>query len=152
MSITLKLIKGLSYRGGVNGILKATKVKPFCTVETMEEAKAAVATGHFEIVTAAAPTEDMNQKKPSSAVTTADLPKALNKMTTNELIAKATELNVDISQCNTNKERVGAIQKALDEGAQNTINQQDENIPPQQEDSANQQDDGETPKIPFQEE
>ena len=77
MSIKLKLTKGLSYRGGVNGILKATKDKPFILVSTMEEAQAAVATGYFEIVGtqkqskspagskgSAIATKDLNKKEP----------------------------------------------------------------------------------------
>ncbi|TCX51934.1 MULTISPECIES: hypothetical protein [unclassified Dehalobacter] len=157
MSIQLKLTKGLSYRGGLNGALKATKDKPFISVETKKEAEAAVATGYFEIVGAAAPAAPaanlLNDVKSSSAVTTADLPKALSKMTTDELVAKATDLNVDISECKTNKERVETIQAAIDAAAEAAVatSQQDENAE-NQETTDDQQDDGDSSQIPFQEE
>ncbi len=160
MTIMLKLIKGLSYRGGANRALKASKGQPFVSVETMEEAEAAMATGHFEIVRVpqapppaeppAGTQEDKKQAqtpRTSAALTTADLSKPLNKMTTAELVARAAEIGVDISDCKNNDERREAIQAALDAAPEAPE-------PPAgtQEDPANQPVGGEPPHIPFTEE
>ncbi len=100
MSVKIKLIKGLSYRGGKDGTLRATKDKPFCIVKTMEEARAAIATGHFKFV------EEIKDKEPE---------KTIGKMTKDELEDYAAELGVDISDCKNNDERKEAIKKALEE-------------------------------------
>lgn len=123
MSIKLKLIKGLSYRGGKDGTLKATKDKPFCFVETMEEAQAAIASGYFQLVNEPKVNES---EKPSDP----DNIKSISKMSKDELEAYAAEKGIDISGCKNNDERKEAIKKALEEATA---------------------DDG-APKVPFQEE
>lgn len=100
MSVKIKLIKGLSYRGGKDGTLRATKDKPFCIVKTMEEARAAIATGHFKLI------EEIKDKEPE---------RNIGKMTKDELEDFAAELGVDISGCKNNDERKEAIKKALEE-------------------------------------
>jgi hypothetical protein len=98
--VKIKLIKGLSYRGGRDGTLKATKDNPFCIVKTMEEARVAIATGHFQFV------EEIKDKEPE---------RNLNKMTKDELEDYAAEIGVDISECKNNDERREAIKKVLEE-------------------------------------
>ena len=107
MAIKLKLIKGLSYRGGKDGTLRATKDKPFCVVETLEEAQAAVASGHFQLV------EELKVKETEKAPDP-DATKSLSKMTKDELEAYAAEIGVDLSECKNNDERKDAIKKALE--------------------------------------
>lgn len=112
MSIKLKLIKGLSYRGGKEGILKATKDKPFCFVETMDEAEAAIASGHFQLVEVPKVKE---LEKPSNPEAT----KGIGKMTKDELESYAVEIGVDISDCKNNDERKDTIKKALEKAESN---------------------------------
>jgi hypothetical protein len=90
----------LSYRGGKDGTLRATKDKPFCIVKTMEEARAAIATGHFQFI------EEIKDK---------ELERNIGKMTKDELEDYAAEIGVDISGCKNNDERKEAIKKALEE-------------------------------------
>lgn len=110
--IKLKLIKGLSYRGGIDGKVKATKASPFCSVETMEEAQAAVASGYFQIVEGAPVPPSEPPKDPG---TDSNTEKDIEKMTKDELVAYAEELGIDISKCKNNDERKEAIKNALEE-------------------------------------
>lgn len=127
MSIKLKLIKGLSYRGGKDGTLRATKDEPFCYVETLEDAQVAVASGHFKMVL-----EPVVKKleKPN------DTFKSINKMTKDELEAYAEKIDIDISDCKNNDERKETIKKALEENETNEENLSDDD----------------SSKLPFQEE
>jgi hypothetical protein len=130
LSVKIKLIKGLSYRGGKDGTLRATKDKPFCIVKTMEEARAAIATGHFQFI------EEIKDKEPE---------KNIGKMTKDELEDYAAEIGIDISGCKNNDERKEAIKKALEEAEK-------------KEAEKGKEDDSETDgedagsKIPFEEE
>lgn len=105
--IKLKLIKGLSYRGGRDGSLKATKDKPFCYVETMEEAQEAIASGHFQMV-------EGEQAIPGKPVNDIPPAKAVDDMTKDELLAYAKEKGIDLSECKNNDERKETIKKALE--------------------------------------
>ncbi len=120
----LKLIKGLSYSGGIDRKLNATRSNPFCFVETVEEVEAAIASGHFQLV------EEPKAKEPEKTGTQ-DGNKNIGKMTKDELEAYAAELGVDISECKNNDERKELIKKALEQ--------------------AGSEDDVES-KVPFQEE
>lgn len=53
----------------------------------------------------------------AKAATSAEKP--LEKMKTEELVEKAAELGVDISQAGTNKEKAAAIQAFIDQQAEN---------------------------------
>lgn len=110
--IKLKLIKGLSYRGGIDGKVKATKANPFCDVETMEEAQAAVASGYFQIIEGEPGQSNEPPKEPKAD---SDSEKDIEKMTKDELVAYAEELGVDVSKCKNNDERKEVIKKALEE-------------------------------------
>ncbi len=104
---TLKLIQGLSYRGGIEGKVRATKGKP-CTVTSAEEAEALIATGHFELVSVSADESGSGGEK------------TIDKMSKDELAALAAEKCIDISSCKNNDERKQAIKAALTAGPSNT--------------------------------
>lgn len=140
MSIKLKLIKGLSYRGGKEGILKATKDKPFCFVETMEEAEAAIASGHFQLVEV--PKVEVPKTEVPKQPSNPSPDKSIGKMTKDELEAYAVEIGVDISECKNNDERKDAIKNALEKA---------ESKKPEPDNDGDGSDD-DSSKVPFEEE
>lgn len=99
--IQLKLIKGLSYRGGKGGCLQATKSSPLCLVNDMEEAAEAVETGYFQII----------GEIKATVSTVKD--KSISEMSKDELIQYAKEHDIDIAGCKTNEERKATINAAL---------------------------------------
>lgn len=113
----LKLIKGLSYRGGNDGKVKVTKDKPFCVVEDMEEAEALLASGHFQMVELPKVIDLGNGyvKIGDQGLKVTGGNKGISNMIKDELIAFAAENEIDISECKNNDERKKVIIKALEE-------------------------------------
>lgn len=101
----IKLIKGLSYCGGREGTIKATKDSPFCMVVTLEEAQEAVATGYFEFVKK----EIIIHNQDPVQITK----EAIDKLTKPELIELAEQHAINLAECKTNDERKEAIIQAL---------------------------------------
>ena len=134
----LKLIKGLSYRGGKDGKVKVTRDKPFCVVENLEEAEALLASGHFQMVAEPKALEEKGQKEP----------KAVKDMTKEELITFALINGIDISLCKNNDERKAVITKALEEKGQKEPDGESGDL----SDTNEIIDDGQETKIPFEEE
>ncbi len=123
--IKLKLIRGLSYSGGITGggTVSATAKKPFVEVETLEDAEILVKSGHFEVV-------DNKEKAPAKAENTPSPPfpgaegdktedkeVSVDKMTKKELLEYASAKGIDISDCTNNKERAARIKEVLEAGA-----------------------------------
>lgn len=96
----LKLIKGMSYHGGIDGHIKVTKANPECIVETDEEAQSLIGSGFFSLVerveSGAEPQKD------------GDPHLSIDSMTVKELKEYAAEHEVDISACK-NKEEIKAV-------------------------------------------
>lgn len=113
----LKLIKGLSYRGGNDGKVKVTRDKPFCVVENVEEAEALLASGHFQMVELPK-VKDLGNgdvKFGEQGIQFTVENKSISNMVKDELIAFAKEKGIDISECKNNDERKTTIKKALEE-------------------------------------
>lgn len=116
---TLRLIKGISYSGGFDGKLKATRDNPECVVQTKEEADMLLSDGFFTLVSVEAdssgednpPTDDPPPQAPD-----------FSKMKKSELEDYAESVGADLSKCKNNDERIAAIQAALnDEGKTVTV-------------------------------
>lgn len=113
----LKLIKGLSYRGGNDGKVKVTRDKPFCVVENVEDAEALLASGHFQMVELPK-VKDLGNgdvKVGEQGIQFTVENKSISNMVKDELIAFAEEKGIDISECKNNDERKTTIKKALEE-------------------------------------
>lgn len=95
----VKLIKGLSYK---QGILLATVKNPYIDCSE-EDAQKLIETGYFEFCEQVAE----SNTNVSNGQTADD--KELQKMTKDELVAYATECNIDISNCSKKDEIFNAI-------------------------------------------
>lgn len=100
----IKLIKGLSYWGGRDGVIRATKGNPFCEVETIEEAQEAVETGYFTLT---------GEVKAEVKVQVPLTKEAIDKLNKTELIELAEQHAINLAECKTNDERKEAIIQAL---------------------------------------